>query len=361
MIAPCMSTYPTLKPGVNYLIEHKVNRSEIYVGTATNGIKLSSHAAILFIEKCNGSNELQEIISEIGISGGQAIEILQPLLTHNLISLYPNPVPQSEIEDLATQISAARIKPELNTIAWRGTELGVTEVLNRANFPINILGSNRLAFALLELFLATGYLSCKLMNESKGEVAPALVGATPFRVGDIGQPLLKIEERIARDYALNVALLRKSKGLNKPNCVDGSYEIRSVLTIKTSDFLPDQITDLMLDGRPHLQIGNLNSGKIEFGPLVIPGKTPCYNCISLWKNERFAKFAISQKLKAPLEISAAGVTYLTGLIVSLVDNYFALGKSFLFGSSILVNLLKPLEYTERFWQPNPRCGCLELL
>jgi len=359
-----MSTYPTLKPGVNYLIEHKVNRSEIYVGTATNGINLTSHAAILFIEKCDGSNELQEIISEIGISGGQAIEILQPLLTHNLISLYPNPVPQSEIEDLATQISAARIKPELNTIAWRGTELGVTEVLNRANFPINILGSNRLAFALLELFLATGYLSCKLVNESKGEIAPSLVGATPFRVGDIGQPLLKIEERIARDYALNVALLIRSKALRKPNSVEGSYEIRPVLTIKTSDFLPDQITDLMLDGRPHLQIGNLNSGKIEFGPLVIPGKTPCYNCILLWRSEEMKDLAnlfLSNLLSKPLELPAASVTYLAGLVVMLIDNFFAMEKSFLIGSSIVINLLKPLEFTERFWQPHPRCGCLELL
>jgi hypothetical protein len=63
----------------------------------------------------------------------------------------------------------------------------------------------------------------------------------------------------------------------------------------------------------------------------------------------------------PLELPAASVTYLAGLIVTLVDNYFALEKSYLIGSSIVVNLLRPLEFTERFWQPHPRCGCLELL
>ena len=344
-----------LKPGVNYLIEHNERRSEIYVGTATAGIKLSSHAAILFIQKSNGQSELNEIMGEIGISNTQALEILQPLITHNLIALLNRPTPIMESEDFATQISAARIKPELNTIAWRSNEGAISELIRRANFTIHIQGSNRLAFALLELFLSIGYLNCKIIGINKGEVAPQLIGATPFRIGDIGLPLNNIQEKINRDFALNFSALKADKNLE----IKGKKGVD--LLIKTSDFLPDQITNLMLDGVAHLQIGNLSAGKIEIGPLVIPGKSPCFNCIWLWRSERFYKLEIAQKMSSPLEISAAGVTYLSGLIVTLVDSYLAQERSFLIGSSLLINLLKPLDYSERFWQPNPKCGCLELL
>ena len=136
------------------------------------------------------------------------------------------------------------------------------------------------------------------------------------------------------------------------------------LILNTSQFPLEDYADLIVDGVAHIQIGNLDAGKIEVGPIVIPGKTPCYNCILLWRSEEMKDLAnlfLSNLLSKPLELPAASVTYLAGLVVMLIDNFFAMEKSFLIGSSIVINLLKPLEFTERFWQPHPRCGCLELL
>lgn len=352
-----MKSFPALKPGVSYLIEHQEKESVIYVGTANTGIKLTSHAAILFIQKSNGESELKEIISEIGISDGQALEILQPLLTHNLISLSPYPATSIlyDSDDFATQVSAQRITPELNLLAWRANAIATKELANRTQYSIHIMGENRLAYTLLEIFLAIGYSNCKVVNNVKGEVVPQLIGATPFRMSDIGQPLSGAIEKIKKEYALSLG------ALDQRNLVEVTERKTPDLAIKTSDFLPDQIRNLTLDGVPHLQVGNLISGKIEVGPIVIPGKSPCYNCIWLWKSGKFNKFAIANKVAQPLEMPAAGVTYLAGLLVTLIDSYFALKRSFLIGSSLSINLLKPLEYTERFWQPNPKCGCLELL
>ena len=185
-------------------------------------------------------------------------------------------------------------------------------------------------------------------------------------MSDIGQPFKATLNRITREYSLNLTALGApaAKEINNLNNLNNDGSRTSPLIISTSDFLPDHLLELSLDGKVHLQIGNLSAGKVEVGPIVIPGQTPCYNCIALWKsekNESLGKLLVAHKVATPLELPAASVTYLAGLIVSLVDSYLALNKSFLIGSSLVINLLKPLEYLERFWQPNPRCGCLELL
>ena len=380
-----MSYFPALRPGVKYLIEHHENHSSIAVGTANFGIKLSGHSAILFIQKANGQKALADILSEIGISNSQALEILQPLLTHNLLSLLTSPSLNSdkEIIDVATKVSLNRCEAELNTLAWRNTSAPVRELGSRADKAIIILGGNRLAFALFELFISIGFHNCQIVEElnagSKlsGNVAPELVGGTPFRMSDIGQPIKSSIDRIIREYSLNLTGISVNGVTNKrkensPNELkslstvvqpDNETKVKPLI-ISTTDLLPDQLLNLTIDGNVHLQIGSLSAGKVEIGPIVYPGKTPCYNCISLWKSEKSSEIRnlkVAHTVAPPLELPAASVTYLAGLVVSLIDSYFAINKSFLIGSSLVINLLKPLEYLERFWQPNPKCGCLELL
>ena len=358
MITPIMSSYPALRPGVNYLIKHEEHQSYALVGTANFGIKIVGHNSILFLQKAKGQLELNEIMKDIGLTSNQLLEVIEPLIRNNLLILSTTPTylnPTGE-DDVSRNVSANRITPELNTLAWRKTPSPVLDLISRREKEILILGENRLAFALFELFQSIGYLNCKVIEKTKGEVHSQLVGATPIRMSEIGVRLSEMRERIIREYALNFAALRvKNQGLKLSP---------EKLVINTSQFQLEDYADLIVDGAAHIQIGNLNAGKIEVGPIVIPGKTPCYNCILLWRSEEMndlANLFLSNLLLKPLELPAASVTYLAGLVVLLIDNFFAMEKSFLIGSSIVINLLKPLEFTERFWQPHPRCGCLELL
>jgi hypothetical protein len=348
-----MSCYPALKPGVRYLIDHSQSGSEVYVGTANHGVKLTGHNAILFLNKIDGQLELNEIIKEIGISSSQALDIISPLLSNNFLIMATTPTLKN-FESVALGVSKARIIPELNTLSWRNTLSPINEILTRSEKEIVIIGKNRLAYALFELFISIGYLKCKISNNLQGLLQSELIGATPFKMSDIGQPISYLTGQINREYSLNLGSIKSDNLDISPG----------KLTINTTDIPIEEFANLLIDGSPHLQIGNLIAGKVEIGPIVIPGKTPCYNCILLWKSEamkEMRKISIASQAYEPLELPAASATYLAGLIVSLVDNYFALEKSFLIGSSVVINLLKPLEYIERFWQPNPRCGCLELL
>lgn len=353
-----MSSYPVLRPGVNYLIKHEDNQSYALVGTANFGIKIIGHNSILFLQKAQGQLELNEIMKEIGLTSNQLLEIIEPLLRNNLLILSTTPtyINLHGEEDVSRNVSANRIAPELNTLAWRKTLSPIVDLISRRDKEIVILGENRLAFALFELFQSVGYLNSKVIEKHKGEVHSQLVGATPIRMSEIGVRLSEIRERIIREYALNFNALKVRNMELHPS--------PGKLIINTSHFPLEEYADLIVDGAAHIQIGNLNAGKIEVGPIVIPGKTPCYNCILIWRSEQMndlANLFISNLLAKPLELPAASVTYLAGLIVMLIDNFFSLEKSFLIGSSIVINLLRPLEFTERFWQPHPNCGCLELL
>ena len=137
-------------------------------------------------------------------------------------------------------------------------------------------------------------------------------------------------KQIVRESALNLSVLDQSLAKNETS-------ERWDLIINTSEILPDQLAHYMELGVSHLQIGNLTEAKIEIGPIVIPGQTPCFNCINLWNSEKMAKFSklfVATKVMAPLEIGSAGVAFISGLVATLVDNFFALNKSFLIGSSV---------------------------
>ena len=136
-----MSTFPALKPGVTYVIEHHENYSSIAVGTANFGIRLSGHAAILFIQNATGQIELNELLFEIGISNSQALEILQPLLTHNLLSLLTSPTFSNpdQVNDFATKVALARTLPELNAIGWRNGLNPAREIKERESKNIFII------------------------------------------------------------------------------------------------------------------------------------------------------------------------------------------------------------------------------
>ena len=174
-----MSSYPALKPGVKYVIQHEEHQSYVLVGTALHGIKLIGHNAIHFLQKSDGQHELNEIIKAIGITNNLALEIIQPLLANNFMLLSTAPINLKEVNhvDVATNASASRIAPELNTLAWRKTISPTKDISSRREKEITILGKNRLAYALLELLLSIGYLKTKVINDLTGEIPAQLVGA----------------------------------------------------------------------------------------------------------------------------------------------------------------------------------------
>ena len=148
----------------------------------------------------------------------------------------------------------------------------------------------------------------------------------------------------------------------------------------------------------HLPISNIIEEKIIIGPIVIPGKTPCLNCLNLWRADQFphqSSFEILAALDSGegkgLELPSAQVALLTGLITTQViqflqsnqsnqsnqsikdctsvDSKISDGSVKLIGATLAINLFDPLDsisssdetFGYRYWQPHISCGCQRLI
>ena len=124
----------------------------------------------------------------------------------------------------------------------------------------------------------------------------------------------------------------------------------------------------------------------QYLAIVIPGKTPCLNCLDLWRSEQFPhhnSFEILAALDSGegkgLELPAAQVALLTGLITTQVIQYCtSVGiqnvvnsedAAKLVGATLAINLFDPLNsislddetFGYRYWQPHTSCGCQRLI
>ena len=149
----------------------------------------------------------------------------------------------------------------------------------------------------------------------------------------------------------------------------------------------------------HLPISNLIENTIVLGPIVIPGKTPCLNCLSLWRSEQFPHHNSFEMLAAldngegkGLELPSAQVALLTGLIATHIIQFCTSENGTsengtsenstsqnhaakLIGATLAINLFDPIDLGSlanqssladrgigyRYWQPHPACGCQRLI
>ena len=350
-------SYPMLRPGVTYFIEHSPNQSLVHVGTEESSTTLNGHTAIMLIPKCDGNLDLDEITEQLQITQSELLMMLQPLVVSGLLVLLQRPFLKNNHENLSARNSIARAQAELNLIIWRGRNDPQTALFKRSEKKILITDSSNLSLAIYSLLLASGFTNVKIEIESDKRVEANQINGQPFSTRDIGAPLKSALREKQREIALNLDIYR-------PETSDFLQEgAVPDLVLSSQNLKLDRTQRLMAEGIAHLQISNFVAGKIEVGPLVIPGKTPCLNCIELWKSSEndLNKISLMAKLDYALPTPVATTSFISGLVVGLMDNFFAENQSFLIGSSLLLDLNRPLNYLERFWQPHPRCGCLELL
>ena len=103
----------------------------------------------------------------------------------------------------------------------------------------------------------------------------------------------------------------------------------------------------------HLLIGDLIEEKIVIGPIVLPGKSPCLNCINLYRAEQLPYFGRLELLAGfsnfNLELPSAQVALIAGLVATQVIEFCEVqsgsrleAASELAGITQSINLLDPL-------------------
>ena len=406
-----LAKYPALKPGVNFFKVAGHDCSGIYIGFSNRGIELNFEIAFELLRLFDGSHSLKKIISmisamsEIEVAEGRNLEesifqiskILQLLSDARLIefrtSPLPGKLPNKDLLPVNLVNSLKRMRAEANLYSWHPQiENGIsaeTLISKRRYFSIMIYGRNRLALSLFTVLQASGFSLIKLTDRaysasanSKAQIEPDEVCGLAIRGSDVGLQKALVLADLARN-----SQLFPLESLVFPELPD--------LIISTESIPQETMQSWMSENIVHLPISNIIEEKIIIGPIVIPGKTPCLNCLNLWRADQFphqSSFEILAALDSGegkgLELPSAQVALLTGLITTQViqflqsnqsnqsikdctsvDSKISDGSVKLIGATLAINLFDPLDsisssdetFGYRYWQPHISCGCQRLI
>jgi hypothetical protein len=387
------SKYPTLRPGVNFFKIAGPGCSDIYVGFSNRGIELKFEIAEELLKLFDGSKSLQKIISIFEARDGQDLsaqvsQILNLLVNGRLIELRSSPLPsQLPKKDLpaANLVNYVnRMRAETNLYCWDpqiDNGMSAEDLIGkRRNFSIMIYGRNRLALSLFAVLQASGFALIKLTDrtnsassESRAQIEPDEVCGLAIRGSDVG----------LRKASVLADLARNSQLFPSENVL---FPERPDLIISTESIPQETMQSWLSENIVHLPVSNLIENKIVLGPIVLPGKTPCLNCLNLWHADQFPhhnSFEILAALDSGegkgLELPAAQVALLTGLITTQIIQYCASvgihnvvnseDAAKLVGATLAINLFDPLNsislddetFGYRYWQPHTSCGCQRLI
>ena len=382
--------FPALRPGVNFFKVTSQSCSDIYVGFSNRGIELKFEIAEKLLRLFDGSRSLANITSIIEIeqdqvSNNQVSKILQILSDGRLIEFRTSPLPsklnKKDLLPANLVNSLNRMRAEENLYSWHPeVDNGISAeslIGKRRNFSIMIYGQNRLALSLFAVLQASGFTQIKLTdrtnsarNDSLVQIEPDEVCGLAIRGSDVGLRKALVLADLARNSQL--------------------FPVESVGFPASPDFIistesiPQETMQIWLsENIVHLPISNLIENKIVIGPIVIPGKTPCLNCLNLWHADQYPhqnSFEILAALDSGegkgLELPSAQVALLTGLITTQVIQYCTSLDSEnseedikLVGATLAINLFDPLDsisssdetFGYRYWQPHISCGCQRLI
>ena len=391
--------FPALRPGVSFFKIAGQNPSDIYVGFNNRGIELKFLIAEQLLKLFDGRRSLKNITSIIEAGQDQnyisseatqssIAQILNLLSDERLIefrtSALPSQLPKKDLLPVNLINSRNRMQAEENLYSWHPqVDNGLsTEALigKRRNFSIMIFGRNRLALSLFAVLQASGFTQIKLTdrtnsasNQSVTQIEPADVCGLAIRGSDVG----------LRKALVLADLARNSQLFPAENLV---FPAEPDFIIST-ETIPQEAMQIWLSQNiVHLPISNLIENKIIIGPIVIPGKTPCLNCLNLWRADQFPhqnSFEILAALDCgdgkDLELPSAQVALLTGLITTQVIQYCSSLDSVgnqvfknstkLVGATLAIDLFDPLDsisssdetFGYRYWQPHLSCGCQRLI
>jgi hypothetical protein len=388
--------FPTLRPGVNFFKIAGQSCSDIYVGFSNRGIELKFPIAEQLLKLFDGRQSLKNITSIIETEDGQAsknqvAQILHVLSDERLIefrtSALPSQLPKKELPAANLVNSLNRMRAEENLYSWHPQVDNVisaeTLIGKRRNFSIMIYGRNRLALSLFAVLQASGFTQVKLSdrsnsasNDSIAQIEPSDVCGLAIRGSDVG----------LRKALVLADLARNSQLFPAGDLALPAFPVIPNLIISTESVPQETMQNWLSENIVHLPISNLIENKIVIGPIVIPGITPCLNCLNLWRAERFPHHNSFEILVAldcgegkGLELPSAQVALLTGLITTQVIQYCTSLDSEdsvdsssavkLVGTTLAINLFDPIgsisssdeTFGYRYWQPHISCGCQRLI
>ena len=356
---------PRLKTGAIVTAINDSDPQSHFIGHCAAGIQISHPGAGAILANFNGALTCLEISVKTGAPFEVVTKICEELASANLIDQIAKPIiladrfhsekenrktfNKDQSKDAAYQQLQERIAPELGQITWQSgiVDAGVTTLSQRQNIAIDICGDDRLATLLLMLLLGSGVSQTTFaLSNPEREIKVGDLGTGVFAISDLG---LNLRNRVA-ELSRTTSLFPISKNASA----------EKFLTIIFGAPDPAKISALLTSNTPHLFISALDATAIRIGPLVIPGKTPCFRCLELSQLDQSPLLSQINQARnfAPIsQLNLAAGTQVAGLIAQSVLNYLDTGFSELIGSQVIIDTARPCNPQHIAYSIHPACGC----
>jgi hypothetical protein len=341
-----------------------------YVGRNDSGIEVSLPAAPRILNAMNGRVSCQEMSENLNIPLADLTSLLLELdqaqlldLEETKISVHtrfhsPNPHRSSHIgddsSDGAYQQLQYRLSPELSFTTWLGNvkDGGVSLISARRNCEVTIFGDSRIAILLYGILLSSGISQTTLItNRESSTIADQDLCAGYLRARDVGLCLKTRVDELKRELSLFPIT---------PSPISGAEIVTKKIRVAVGAPPADELQQWMSDGIPHFLLEDPDCASINIGPLVLPGRTPCWRCISLAKEDQNFLWREIQRQRMesqPTEVPVAVAHHVAGLAGLELLRFIDSGQSQLIGAMMRVDYHAPGDSETTLFTRHPACGC----
>lgn len=366
-----MTIAPALKHGVGFHLT--ADRSQLIVGTRFRSIPFPADWDGLntarMLELMDGKRDISDICQISKTAPDQIKKFLQELKRHDLVDLFRTPIsylerynpevgeiePMIDIENFQSQFLSedyaiknflSRMEVECNaaTFSSGDVDAGRTAVINRRRFSILIFGKGKIVNNLVGILSASGFSQIRVINRVR-----------------VRSPYLKVTEHDLSGGFVNRNHIGQSRRqvleqlkANSSLYPDQSNSGKSPdLVISIGKPAPDALQRWTSENTRYLLVDIASSGEVRVGPLVIPGKTPCYRCTELSVNQSREEVNVNHEIDVGVTMSYAVATS----IAADVSQIAAHKKSVFLATSITYSMRNFHKSEMQHWMLHPACGC----
>jgi len=352
---------PKLKSGATAV---SLNSDAIFVGHFRHGIEISG-AHVSLINAMNGRRSISQLAQYTGEPEEKVSDLVEILLENCLIDVhwpklliegrYQSSIPSRPThdgdfsEDGAVKELSKRLNPELAQASWRGkcTDGGRNLISNRQGFLINIHGNFHIGIELLACLQRSGFARTELIYDAGERINSADSISNQISHQDFGLTKKNVTERV----------IRQSRVLGPmPQYEIPNFELNIAIgKVKNSD-----LQSWVSENKAHL-IVRLGLGPNPIiGPLVLPGMTPCFNCVSITEEESsliWQGLHFADQIENESRLTSSTISWLSSYLALAITQFVDAKQSSLLGGAVIVDPNNPFELQTLRYPRHPNCGC----
>lgn len=363
-----MTIRPILKAPVS--IHHQPAQQKVSVGTRWRRCTFADNWAGTnprrIIELFDGKRSVHQIAQQAGVDESLVLSLVEELRRHDFIDLERTPISylrrynpeigridyisdtENVFQDYAVEafMNRMEIECEAATLSPGDIDAGRSSVIKRRDFSVLIFGHGKIVNALIGVLSASGFSKLSVINRV-GSKHPSLkiresdIAGSYISRSDIGQVRKNVIEEIRKSSAL---IAEPKVQVDKPD-----------LIISIGDPAPDSIQRWMSDNSQHLLVDIPSSAEVRVGPLVIPGKSPCFRCIQLTENSHSYENPTSDNSVSDVG-SALALTVASAIALDLIA--LADRKESVFLATSFIYSMRHYQRAEiQPWSQHHACGC----